>query len=101
MNRRALFSLSLAAIALGGCSKFKKLTGQTDDTVLPGERREILTPDQYTAKNEDLNKKPAGESLQPSASTGTKSGNPCNPEVDLECAPEQINGNDGVFSDDQ
>lgn len=103
MNRRALFSLSLAALSLGGCSKLKKLTGQTNDKVLPGQREDILPPDQYTAKSEDLTKKPQAEPVEqappPVAKSGTKDGEVCNPEVDAECVPAEGGGNDGVFND--
>jgi len=103
MNRRALFSLSLAALALGGCSKLKKLTGQTNDTVLPGQREDILPSDQHTAKSEDLTRKPQAEpeqqSTPPVTNSGTKNGEMCNPEVDPECVPADGAGTGGVFND--
>ncbi len=38
-------------VALAGCSSLKKVTGQTTDTVLPGQREEIIPDDQKTAKD--------------------------------------------------
>ena len=38
MQRRAFLALIPAAAMLGGCSKLKRLTGQTNNTVLPGQR---------------------------------------------------------------
>ena len=43
--------LSCVVIALGGCSTLKKITGQQNDTVLPGQREDILGAEQQTAKN--------------------------------------------------
>lgn len=44
--------VSLAAlIGLGGCTSIKKLTGQTNDTVLPGQREDVLPSDQQTARD--------------------------------------------------
>ena len=54
-------SILLLLIALGvstsGCTTFKKMTGQTDDSILPGQREEILPPDAQTAKDPNVNSK--------------------------------------------
>lgn len=60
----ALFASSLMA-----CSTVKKFTGQRDDSVLPGSREDILTPEQQTARDPEV--------------TGKKTV-PCNPD-DLNC----------------
>jgi hypothetical protein len=58
MKKVLTISLMLAVVLpLAGCSGFKRLTGQTDDTVLPGAREDILSPDQQTAKDPNLAKK--------------------------------------------
>lgn len=49
-----LLLAALLATSLMGCSTVKKFTGQRDDSVLPGNREEILTPDQQTAQNPDV-----------------------------------------------
>lgn len=50
--RHLVFIISLAAlVGLGGCTSIKKITGQTNDTVLPGQREDILPPDQQTARD--------------------------------------------------
>lgn len=103
MKRRTFLTLGsvalpFAMIGLGGCSKLKKLTGQTNDTVLPGQREDILPPDQHTAKSEDLEKKPVAEPAPPAsapdAEPGTTSGEPCDPNTDPDCT---VGG--GVFND--
>ncbi len=109
MKRCVLLPVLCVAVLLGGCSTFKKLTGQRNDTVLPGQREEILSPDQYTAKNQELERKPegeptdmpAGEAPPATTSTGTqpKSGQVCNPEVDPDCVPPAKPGNKGIFDD--
>ena len=37
--------------SLMACSTVKRFTGQTDDSVLPGAREEILPPDAQTARD--------------------------------------------------
>lgn len=56
MNRFAPSYRNLAlalmlAVAVSGCSTVKKFTGQRDDSILPGQREDILPPDQQTAKD--------------------------------------------------
>ena len=46
--------LACVAITLGGCSTLKKITGQQNDTVLPGQREDILGAEQQTAKNPNV-----------------------------------------------
>ena len=49
MKRLAL--IVCLGVALAGCSTLKKVTGQSNDTVLPGQREEIIPDDQKTAKD--------------------------------------------------
>jgi hypothetical protein len=64
MNMRAFSAIMLSAavvVTLSGCSSIKKLTGQRNDSTLPGQREEILSPDQTKAQNPDvLNQDGAG-----------------------------------------
>ncbi len=39
------------AVSLMACSAVKKLTGQRDDSILPGTREEILPPEAQTARD--------------------------------------------------
>ena len=64
-----LLLVALLATSLMACSTMKKFTGQRDDSVLPGSREEILTPEQQTARDPEV--------------TGKKTA-PCNPD-DLNC----------------
>lgn len=104
MNRRSLLSLLAASAALGGCSTFKRLTGKSNDTVLPGQREDILPPDQYTAKSEDLNP-PAADSAAPAPQPAPQQSTApatleCDPAVDPDCAPPPKKGvNKGIFND--
>ena len=62
------------AIAISGCSSLKKLTGQSNDTVLPGTREDILTADQQTAQDPKI--------------TGQKQADPsATAPVDQQCDP--------------
>ncbi|MDP1700847.1 MAG: hypothetical protein Q8L53_07815 [Aestuariivirga sp.] len=64
-----LLLVALLASSLMACSTVKKFTGQRDDSILPGSREDILTPEQQTARDpEVMGKKTA----------------PCNPD-DLNC----------------
>jgi PBP1b-binding outer membrane lipoprotein LpoB len=98
MKRHLLLPVLAAALLLSGCSTIKKFTGQRDDSVLPGQREEILPPDQYTAKK-DLNKQAQPQTTAPGGTAGSKADAPCNPEVDPECVVPEAGGNDGVFND--
>ena len=64
-----LLLAALLASSLMACSTVKKFTGQQDNSVLPGDREEILTPEQQTARDPEV--------------TGKKT-TPCNPD-DLNC----------------
>lgn len=71
------------ALALSGCSTLKKVTGQSNDTVLPGQREEIIPDDQKTAKDPIV----AGQG-QASADVPTDEPVvPCNPKKQL-CPPD-------------
>lgn len=41
-------------LSLASCAQVKKLTGETDDTVLPGARENVLPPDQQTARDPEV-----------------------------------------------
>jgi hypothetical protein len=44
--------LALALVtALGGCTSIKRATGQLDDSVLPGQRENVLPPEQQQARD--------------------------------------------------
>jgi hypothetical protein len=72
-----IVALAVAASLLAGCGMFNKLTGQRDDTILPGAREDILPPDQQ------VNNKSAAQDI---AGDGTQ----CDPAKDPNC-PEAIN----------
>ncbi len=66
-----LLTLVIAITLLSGCGTLKKFTGQRDDTVLPGEREDVLPPEQTR------NKAP-GKSTDVSAAD-------CDPTIDVNC----------------
>jgi hypothetical protein len=61
--------MAVLASSLMACSTVKRFTGEQDNSVLPGTREEILTPDQQTARDPEV--------------TGNKTA-PCNPD-DIDC----------------
>lgn len=72
-SRALALSLLLAfGLAAGGCSTFKRLTGEVDDSVLPGQR-EAAIPDRpvFPDPNEKKSYRPAGTPADQTASTGT------------------------------
>lgn len=77
---RSIVVLAVAASLLAGCSSFKKLTGQTDNTVLPGEREDILPPEQQVnpkpGQNADSATADSAAPLEPAA---------CDPAADINC----------------
>lgn len=68
---RVIVTVAVATSLLGGCSSFKKLTGQRNDTVLPGSREDILPAEQQ------VNPKPGKQSDVAA----------CDPAVDVNCEP--------------
>jgi hypothetical protein len=74
------------AISLMACSAVKKLTGQRDDSILPGTREEILPPEAQTARDPGVTGKKTAADGKTAAGEKTA---PCNPD-DLECVPPPI-----------
>ena len=48
---KKLIIIAMAGSMLAGCTAMKRATGQIDDTKLPGQREEILPPDQQQARD--------------------------------------------------
>ncbi|MFO1033519.1 MAG: hypothetical protein U1E15_05370 [Hyphomicrobiales bacterium] len=94
MKRRSFLFLLPAAAALAGCSGLKKLTKKNDSTVLPGQREDILTPDQYKLKDPSIGAK------QNAPDAGGAAPVACDPQTNPSCAPA-AGGNDGLFGDGQ
>jgi hypothetical protein len=70
---RNIIMLAVAVSLLAGCGSFKKLTGQRNDTVLPGQREDILPADQQ------VNPKPGKDGSVPADVPA------CDPATDLNC----------------
>jgi hypothetical protein len=79
-----LLLLALLGISVSGCTSIKKMTGQTDDTVLPGQREDILPPDAQTAKDPAVsgNKNVSGNTN----ASGNQKQTACDPK-DINCIP--------------
>jgi hypothetical protein len=96
---RGVFSLSLLLLVLGGCSTIDSLTGQTDNTVLPGQREDAIPGRaQFPDRPDPLVK--SSNSAQPPAEvpdSGAAPDSGCSAD-DPGCQPAS---NDGVFSDPQ
>lgn len=77
--RKISILLLIAILATGvfGCTSIKKMTGATDDTILPGQREDILPPEAQTARDPAVTGK---TTKQPAA----KQANGCAPD-DLNC----------------
>jgi predicted small lipoprotein YifL len=66
-------------LSLAGCGTLKKLTKPNDNTVLPGQREDILTPDQYKVEDATVT------DGQTPTDVEQGSNKPCNPETDPNC----------------
>jgi hypothetical protein len=92
--------LMCAAVAglLTGCSGFKNPFGGNDDTVLPGEREEVLPPEQQTARDPVVTGDQPAEPVD--ASTASTAGpiTDCDPSSDPDCVQpiDQEAGSTGV-----
>lgn len=49
-----VFLVVALGLSVAACSQMKRLTGQTDDTVLPGAREDILPPEAQTARDPEV-----------------------------------------------
>lgn len=94
MNRRnANLMLALAfAAALSGCASIKRATGQLDDTVLPGQRENVLPPEQQQARDPSV----TGKSTASGTGDGSLSGDDGVADDSLqgeqaECLPDEPN----------
>lgn len=90
--RTILIAGALAA-ALSGCSTLNSLTGQTDNTVLPGQREDAIPGRGNFPEKADVPTAPASGQTQQSAAAKTA----CSPD-DPACAPPK---GDDVYSDPQ
>ena len=102
--RLAQKALALGAVLLllGGCSAVNSLTGQTDDTVLPGQREDAIPGRAQFPDRPDPLVKPSSTAQQqaapPDATATTDVDDGACTADDPNCQPAS---NDGVFSDPQ
>lgn len=99
MTPRYFFLLGAVAVALTGCSTLNSLTGQTDNTVLPGQREDAIPGRaQFPDQPDPLVQRPAsGQDDTQTASTADPI-ETCNPD-DPACQPSVGSGE--PFSDPQ
>jgi hypothetical protein len=80
--------LAVAVVAaLAGCSSIKRATGQLDDTVLPGERENVLPPEQQTARDPNL----GGKSMPDDSLSGDTLQDNSLQSEQPECLPDEPN----------
>ena len=84
-----LLLVVLLATSLMACSTIKRFTGQQDNSILPGNREDILTPDQQTARDPDVTGKKTAPCSPDDASCATPPGNQETPEIDQESSTAQ------------
>jgi hypothetical protein len=92
--------LGAVIAALAGCSTINSLTGQTDNTVLPGQREDAIPgraqfPDQ---PDPGVSKSAGQQQPEQTQTASTTAGTACQPD-DASCQPPADNGD--VFSDPQ
>ena len=99
MTPRYFFLLGAVAVALTGCSTLNSLTGQTDNTVLPGQREDAIPGRaQFPDQPDPLVQRPAaGQDDTQTASTAGPI-ETCKPD-DAACQPAIAS--DEPFSDPQ
>ena len=89
-----LIALALLAVLAAGCSAVDKLTGQTDDTVLPGQREDAVPGKAKFPQQSDA--APAPSTQAETAATAPEPAEPCAAD-DATCAAPP----DGTFNDPQ
>lgn len=68
--------LTIALGVLAGCTSIKQMTGQIDSTKLPGQREDILPPDQQQARDPAI----TGQPLPPDPGQGNSAARPALPQ---------------------
>ena len=81
--------VALLATSLMACSTVKRFTGQQDNSVLPGTREDILTPDQQTARDPDVTGKKSAPCKSDDASCAPPPSDQETPEIDQESSTAQ------------
>jgi hypothetical protein len=84
-----LLLVALLATSLMACSTIKRFTGQQDNSILPGSREDILTPDQQTARDPDVTGKKTAPCKADDASCATPPSDQNAPEIDQESSTAQ------------
>ncbi len=82
MRRSIVIMLAITiGLAISGCSTVKRATGQLDDSVLPGERENVLPPDLQTARDPKITGQQSADGLDEGSVAGDSA----------ECLPEEQN----------
>ena len=84
-----LLLTALLATSLMAFSTVKRFTGQQDNSVLPGNREDILTPEQQTARDPDVTGKNKAPCNPDDASCATPPSDQETPEIDQESSTAQ------------
>jgi hypothetical protein len=84
-----LLLAALLATPLTACNTVKKFTGQRDDSILPGSREDILTPEQQTAQDPEVLGKKTTPCNPDDASCSTPPSDQETPEIDQESSTAQ------------
>ena len=90
---RKFIILGAIVTALGGCSTFNSLTGQTDNTVLPGQREDAIPGRAQFPERADVPQETASGQSSPGDTTASTCA-----AGDPSCAPPT---GDDTFSDPQ
>jgi hypothetical protein len=77
-----IICVTVLCLGLSGCTTLKNITGQNDDSVLPGQREDVLPPDQQTARDPII----TGEQQPDETQQPPDSAQKCDPN-DLNCLP--------------
>lgn len=89
--------MAAVALSLCACSSIDKLTGQTDDTVLPGQREDAIPGRATFPENSSTAQAPAPQTAAPAPAEPAPAEPACQPD-DAPCQPA---ADDGTFSDPQ
>jgi hypothetical protein len=83
MTHKTFAALIIAASMLSGCTAAKNLFKGNDDTVLPGQRENVLPPEQQTARDPVV----TGDQSQTAAIPCDPATADCSAPIDQEAGP--------------
>lgn len=84
MKRISIVLVIAIAVTVSGCSAVRKFTKKNDNTVLPGQREDILSPEQYKVEDSTVSGGQQADEAAPEKACDPKTDPNCSDAIDQE-----------------